>query len=448
MVLPIMLKAKLFAIVFVISAACAAPAMAQMVIDFDQAMQMAKENNRQLKLLKADSEFARLQVKEAYSGAYPVVNAVGSYSRNILIPKLEQDFEMNGEKASFKMELGRDNNYYGSVTLDQPLWIAGKIGLAIKIAKIYQDLAETGVAKGEKDLRFQVTQAFYGVIVTNEFKNLTVKTEEQIKSHLKNAQAMFDQGVVSEYDLLRAEVELANFHPTVTASEEASKMAREGLRILLGLEPAQEFTLKGELSEITPDQIDLEDAVIFAEQNRIDYMQLGLQKKMYTQLLKIEQRSQYWPSFFLSMAYTRQAQETDQTLYDNYFWSEGLSAGVSVTVPLFDGFKTRSRVQMAKVNLKKNDLMTMQAKDGIRLEIKSAFSKLYEAQDKLHASRKAAAQADKGYAIAEVRYQEGLSTQVELLDARLAQTQAQTSLLSAKFDLIVANAELKKAMGF
>jgi len=103
---------------------------------------------------------------------------------------------------------------------------------------------------------------------------------------------------------------------------------------------------------------------------------------------------------------------------------------------------------MAKVDLKKNELMMMQAKDGVRLEIKSALSNLYEAQDKLTASHKAAAQADKGYAIAEVRYQEGLSTQVELLDARLAQTQAQTSLLAAKFDLILANAELKKAMGF
>ena len=418
----------------------------ELVIDFEKAMDLAMKQNKQIRMLKADNEYANLQVKEAYSGAMPVINAIGSYSRYLVIPEMESDFVMDGKPVSFKMALGRKNNYYGSITLDQPLWIAGKIGIAIKIAKLYKEVAEKRVALGEDELKLQVTQVFYGVIVAAEFMDLTKQTENQIESHLRNAKAMFEEGVISEYALLRAEVELANFHPTVTASREAYKMAMEGLRIVLGLEPEEGFTVQGRLEDISPETIELEQALEIAYDSRPDLQQISLQKEMFDQLLQIEQRNQYWPSFFLSLAYTRQAQD-DNFEFDNYFWGDGVSAGISVAVPLFDGFKTKSRVQMAKINLKKNGLLTMQVRDGIRMEIKSALSRIYEAQDKLNASQKAVMQAEKGYRIAEVRYQEGISTQVELLDARLAQTQAQTSELAAKYELIVAEAEFNKAIG-
>ncbi|MBC8277252.1 MAG: TolC family protein [FCB group bacterium] len=428
------------------------PAMAQtMVIDIDQAMELALENNKQLKMLKVDNDYANLQVKEAYSGAMPVVSAVGNYSRNFIIPEMVTDFVMTDSAGSsipmsLRMAMGRENNFYGGITLHQPLWIAGKIGIAIKIAKIYRQISETGVEKGEKDLRLQVTQAFYGALLGKEYKRLTKDAEKQIESHLKDARAIYAEGLVSEYDLLRAEVELANFHPQVTAAVEAHKMALEGLRIVLGLAPDTEFEPAGELSEITPNDIELEEAVSAAKDSRADFRQLSLQKQMLDQLLMIEQRNLYWPSFFLSLSYTQQAQE-DNFAFDDYFWGDGLAAAVSVSVPLFDGFKTKSRIQMAQINLKKSLLMNSQLEDGVRFEIISSMSRLNEARDKLSASRKAVQQAGKGYAIAEVRYQEGISTQVELLDARLAQTQAQTTELAARYDLILANASLRNAMG-
>lgn len=432
-------------IILIISIAL--PALAQtMVIDFDKAIDLALQNNQQLKMLKADQEYADLQVKEAYSGAMPVVSAVGSYSRNLVIPMIEGDFVVGGQTTTFKMPQGRENNYYGAIQLDQPLWIAGKIGIAVKIAKIYRQISAAGVEKGGKDLRLQVTQAFYGALMGKEFLKLSTDAENQIQAHLKDARAMYAEGLVSEYDLLRAEVELANFHPQVTAAQEACKMALEGLRIVLGLAPDAEFELSGELSEITPAGIELDEAVSAARELRSDFRQLGLQRQMLDHLVKIEERNLYWPSFFLSLSYTRMAQEKDFS-YGDYFWSDGLTAGFSVAVPLFDGFKTKSRIQMAKINLKKNLLMNSQLEDGVRFEIISAMSRLNEARDKLSASRQAVQQAGKGYAIAEVRYQEGISTQVELLDARLAQTQAQTTELAARYDLILANASLRNAMG-
>ena len=422
------------------------PAGAVLQVDFQTAMELALKNNRGLKLLKVDSQYADLQVKEAYSAAYPTINAIGSYSRNIIIPEMESDFEMNGERMSFRMALGRENNFFGQIELQQPLWIAGKIGLGVKIAKIYRDIADYGIDQGESDLKMLVTQAYYTALLAEEMHRLTVETEGQIANHLKNAEAMFAEGVVSEYDKLRAEVELANFQPQVTAAEEGWKTALEALRIVIGLKPDEEFELTGELEEEIPGEVEIDAAVLRAIQNRVDYKQLALGGKMLNHILEVEKRNQYWPNFFLTVGYQLQAQEEDFDLND-YFWGEGLSAGIAVSIPLFNGFKTKNRIQMAKVDLKRQAIITSQVEEGIRMEVKTAVWHLEQALDKLTASRKAVQQAEKGYAIAEVRYESGISTQVELLDARLAQTQAQIGELSAKFDIILAKAALERAMG-
>jgi outer membrane protein TolC len=180
--------------------------------------------------------------------------------------------------------------------------------------------------------------------------------------------------------------------------------------------------------------------------NRSDFQQLSSQKKMLNQLLKLEKRNQYWPNIFFSATLKRQAQE-DNLEFDNYFWGDGLSAGVSVQIPLFDGFKTRSRIQQAKINLKKNEIMLDQVEDGIRMEVKTAVWDLQKAYEKLQSSHKAVQQAEKGYSIAEVRYASGISTQIELLDARLVQTQSRVNELYALFDLMSTKAAYERALG-
>lgn len=415
---------------------------APLEIDFDKAMELAKVNNRNLKLLRMEREIADLQVREAYATALPVVNATGSYSQNLWIPIIRVDTPF----GSFDFPQGRTHNYFGSVKLEQPIWLAGKVGIALKIAKIYREISRLGLAQGEADLRMQITQGFYGAILAREYQHLTIETEAQLNKHFKNVQAMYDQGLASEFDKLRAEVELANYQPQVIAAKESWKTAMESLRIMLGLDPTDEIILIGELDEIVPGEVEVDGAVNNALENRSDYKQLGIQKGILQQQLKLEKRNQFWPNIFFSFEYQRLAQENNLD-FNDYFWSEGLIAGVGVQIPLFNGFKTSSKIQQVKVNLKRHAVATQQVEEGIRLEVKTSAWKLEEAREKLKAARKAVQQAEKGYAIAQVRYSNGISTQLELLDARLAETQAKIGELTARYDIIAAQASLRRAIG-
>ena len=431
------------AMAFILFSVLILPAFAVRQIDFEQAMKLALENNKNLKMLKMDTEFADYQVKEAYSAAMPVVNAVGSFSHNFEIPEVR--FEIPG-MGTFTFPQGQENNYYSAIDVQQPIWIAGKVGIALKIAKLYREISVLGASQGESDLKLQVTQAFYGTILAKEFYNLAVNTEKQLNNHLMNVKSMFEQGVVSDYDRLRAEVEVANFRPQVVQAEEAWKTAKEALRIVMGLSPTDEFEPTGGIEKISVSDIDIDKTIEEAMNSRSDYQMLGIQQQMLSELLTIEQRNQYWPNLFASLSYSYMAQENDFKFSD-YFWSDGLAVGVGIQIPLFDGFKTKNRVQQAKINIKKQDLILGQVKDGIIFEIKTAAWKLHEASEKLKASRVAVTQAEKGYSIAEVRYANGISTQIEVLDARLAETQAKIGELSALYELVTAKAALNRAVG-
>ena len=100
----------------------ASSSQAVMKLDFEQAWELAKEHNRNLKLLKMDKKFADLQVKEAYSAAMPSISAMGNYYYNFIIPELRTEFTMNGQKTEFVMALEKEHNYYGAIQLDQPIW--------------------------------------------------------------------------------------------------------------------------------------------------------------------------------------------------------------------------------------------------------------------------------------------------------------------------------------
>jgi len=398
------LKILKLAIVVAFLLASVLPAFAIRQINFKQAMKLALENNKNLKMLRMDTELADYQVKEAYSAAMPVVTAMGSFSHNFEIPEVR--FEIPG-MGTFTFPQGQENNYYSAIDVQQPIWIAGKVGIALRIAKLYREISILGASQGESDLKMLVTQAFYGVILAKEFSDLAVNTEKQLNNHLNNVKSMFEQGVVSDYDRLRAEVEAANFRPQVLQAEEAFKTAKEALRIVIGLSQEEEFEATGGIEEISASDVDIERTIEEALKSRADYQMLGIQQQMLGELLTIEQRNQYWPNLFGSVTYSYLAQENDFKFGD-YFWSDGLAVGLGIQIPLFDGFKTKNRIQQAKINIKKQDLLLGQVKDGIIFEIKTSAWKLQEATEKLRASRQDVAEAEKGYSIAEVRYSNGI----------------------------------------
>jgi outer membrane protein len=170
------------------------------------------------------------------------------------------------------------------------------------------------------------------------------------------------------------------------------------------------------------------------------------QRMIQRRLLAIERRSLYWPTLYGSASVTWQT-ESDNLNFQDYNWARSAAAGLTLSIPLFDGFATPARIQEVRSDLRSLDYQETDLRQAIRNEVENAHNELQRALKALEVQEKNLAQAEKGYEIAEVRYASGLSTQLELLDAELQVNQARVNRLRALYELTIARYALARATG-
>ncbi|RJP73781.1 MAG: TolC family protein [Candidatus Zixiibacteriota bacterium] len=422
------------------STAAAQPQALQ--LSYEEAWELARAENAQIQQAQAGVDRAAAQVGEAVAGALPQVTANGFYKRNFIIPETEVEF--GGETARFQFE--KRNLFTGSVELSQPLYVAGRVGKALQIARLYRQASREQVAVSQAQVRLEVTRLYFGTVLARNWEEVARETYEQMLQHVERVETMLQQGMVSEYDLIRSRVQASNFLPEVIAAENARQVAHEALAIALGLPPNQPLELTDGL-EAYPDQEFPEgDLYALALERRPELRQLDLQEQIQRKLIIIERHGVLWPNLYLTGGYSQTAQESDFEIGD-YFWSRNLYAGLSLTIPLFDGFRARNRAQIAQVDLRLVEIQQNLARKGINLEIVQARSSLEEARKNVAAQEEGVELARKALQIAQVQYANGLATQLEVMDAQLALNQARMNLLNARYALITAQAELVRALG-
>ncbi len=416
-------------------------------LDWNDAWQLALEQNRALQLSREEVIKSRQKVREAYSAAMPTLNAVGLYTRNIEVPVFFIGMPDESDNMTVQpIKIGMENSYRGILELQQPIYVAGKIGLALRIAKNYLALTKTIETQTLQNLRLGLAQSYYGAILAGELVQVQQQALEQAQRHRDRTQLLFEQGTVSEYDNIRAEVGAANWEPLVLEAENNYRNALLQLQLLLGLSPEDSLTLTGSFDSNRglPESLGITVERAFAQ--RPDLEAITHQRMMHQRLLTIEQRSLFWPSLYGSASVTWQT-EADDFGFGDYSWTRSAAAGLTLSIPLFDGFATPARVQEVRSDLRSLDYQETDLRQSIHNEVESAHNELLRAQKALEVQQKNLAQAERGYEIAGVRYENGLSTQLELLDAELQVNMARVNRLRARYELTIARFALARAVG-
>lgn len=431
-------------------------------LDWDTTWKLALEKSEQIAAAKDEIGKADHQVGEAYSAAMPTVNVTGVLQHYFMIPEMIMilpgalmgagEDSGSGESSPppgdfrLKTKRGTENTANLALELNQPLYTGGKLGIALELAKIYSEISKLGLEVTREDLRLSLVQIFYGALLTEEYMKISNEAITQAERHYKQAQNLFDQGMVSEYDLIRANVAVANLRPQVLEAETARDMAYKGLLNMIGLDVDAEIKLTGDL-ELAPEALlDYDSAVKAAISNRKEFTQLGLQADLYEGQYKIENHSTLWPNVILNMKYETMAQADDMK-FNKYEFLGGFGGSLIVQIPLFDGFASKHRSETARINkravLRKKDLL----EKGVKIQVFEAQGNYRKAAERLNAAKETLGQAQRGSQIAEVRYKEGVGTQLELLDAELQVNNSKVNVLQAQYDLRVAEATFRRALG-
>ena len=416
-------------------------------LDWNDAWQLALEQNRVLLRSREEVMKARQKVREAYSAAMPSISAVGLYTRNIESPVFYMGMsDSTGRVSTIAIQIGLDNSNRGMLELQQPIYVAGKIGLALRIAKSYLQLSKAIDRQTLQDLRLGLAQSYFGTLLASELTRVQNQALEQARKHRDRTELLFEQGTVSEYDKIRAEVGAANWEPTVLEAENGFRQALLQLQLLLGLSAEDSLELAGTFETNRTPPEPLEETIVRAMAQRSELEAVTYQRMIQRRLLAIERRSLYWPSLYGSASVTWQTEATDWK-FENYEWTRSTAAGLTLSIPLFNGFATPARIQQAQADLRSLDYQESDLRQTIRNEVESAHNEVSRALKAVEVQEKNLSQAEKGYDIAQVRYESGLSTQLELLDAELQVNMARVNRLRALHDLTIARFALARAVG-
>jgi outer membrane protein len=411
-------------------------------LNLDQCLQTAYHNNQTLLQLEEKINSASYKIEEARSGFYPQFSFDASYTRLGNIPEFETPALTFGDLQipAISIKSGTENNYNLKLSYQQPLFTWGKIRNGYNVSQHGLALSRETYRLNKQEVKFNVVSLFYNIILARDLIKVREESISSLQDHLKTVQDRYDKGYASEFDVLRAKVQLANAQPPLVQAKNLYKTALDNLKNLLGIALTDSIMVEGELV-YEPMEVNQSQAEEYALKNRSELNQIRQQKRISQLSLAIAKAGNK-PSIVgaANLLYERPFYSIDE-------WKTDWNVTLALNIPLFDGFLTRSKVRQAKSDLKQLDVSESQLEDYVKLEITQAISDLNLAQENILSQQENVNQAKESLRIANVQYQNGVLTNLELLDTEFALTVAETNYLQALSDYTIAKAKFEKAIG-
>jgi HAE1 family hydrophobic/amphiphilic exporter-1 len=391
-----------------------------------------------------DEKRASGVVREARAGALPSLTLAGTYQRNFDKPV----FFVTSDSTTTKLEIGGDLETAGQLRLDQVLYAFGRVGNAVKYAAIYKNIASLGVENARSEVAYAAREAYYRVLLMDKVTGIELQSLEQAHGHLTEVEQKYAQGTASRFDLLRAQVEVKNREPGVIQAENNLALSIEDLKRIVGLDSAGEIVLTDSLA-YQATEVTEEGAIAEALAHRPEILSLELNVDGKKKLLAIEKAGMF-PILGLYGQIQFQGQSGKDDLLGSFEKGNratSTSAGVALSIPIFDGLRTRGRVAQARAGLRHSEYQLQEARKGIRLEVSKAVRDMASLKKEYESQVATVGLAEEAYRIAQTRFRSGLSTQLELTDVETALDFAKTNFAQTLYKHNVAVANLERALG-
>lgn len=415
-------------------------------LDLNTAREITLKNNPSLKLAREGVKKSGKQVIEARGNLLPSVNAYSNLQHAWELPTMimNNPFAPGSGKLYFKM--GTENTIASGININQPVFTGGTIWNGYQISKLAYKISESQLKTTEQKVLSDLTSSYYGVLFSKSVLTVSEEALQSAEVNLVQVQNFFNAGKSSRFDVLRAEVQVANMRPMVVSAKNNYRLAESRLRMVMGIDESVDLnyieSLELKHSELTKKT--LAELIEIALMSRPEMMMMKDQKQIAKRQLTIS-KAAFMPSIVLGTAYQYQGQRDDfKFVSDDFFKS--FNSSISINIPLFSGFKNSAKLQQAKIAIKESRHQEESLKNGIILEVKSAYFTMKEAEEKVETQIKTIEQAREALRLANLMYAEGASTQLDVLNANLALNQAKLNYQQSLFEYNVALANLKKSI--
>lgn len=412
-------------------------------ITLDQAVDIALNDNATIKI--ADAEIARQEYvrKETVGGLMPNLSANGSYTYNMMNPVMYlPDFTGKTDEMT-AARLGFDNNMGAGVNMALPIFMP-TLYKTLQLNE-QQMLAAVEMARASKiELTSQVKKTYFSVLLGERSLQVVKDNIYYAGIIVDNSRNSYEQGIISEYDLITAEVQLSNLMPTLTQIENSVRNSRMLLNMLLSL-PLDTIL---EMQEALVDYLNVVNgnnqyAVDLSENTQLK--QLEIQMDMMDKQLEL-QRATRLPTLN-AVAQYQFASQTNQFFSHDYKSYGMASAGLQLQIPIFAGFSRTSKEKQIKNSISQLAMQRDYAEDNMNLEARTALSNMMRSKAQVESNMVAQTQAEKGYKISKTRYDVGGGTIIEVNSAQMALLQSNLNYAQSIFDYMSAKIDYEKVIG-
>lgn len=410
---------------------------ATLELDLEETIQRALLTNPSVKI----AEYNRKAAKADYSAAKGARGISISLSHDSGRGGYA-DYAMRSVNGGTKIwTKGIGNSHSNSITASLPIFTGGELQGQIGQAKANYRSMLSAEEQAYNEMKETATTGYFNMLNATNMKALRQESVDRLQAHLDNVIAQYNVGIVARADVLRSEVELANAQQNYITASNQYDVAEATLNNIIGTPLGTTLLLKDRL-QYEPYENDMAYCLAYSEQHRPELKQAEYAIDSAEAALVVA-RSGHMPKVYANASNNWGGNGSDWPGDDDENWSVGVTASMNV----FDSGVTWSKIHAAQENLAKAKESQRQIKDNVELEVRTDYLNLREAEKRITTTQVAVASAEEDYHIAVVRYQAGVGTNIDVMDAQEALTQAKTNYYQALYNYNTSKAALNTSMG-
>lgn len=434
--------------------------MTTMRLTLQEAIDLALSENPTIKVADLEVERYDYVRKETLGNLYPSISASGTYTYAVVKSEISKG-----------LSFGADNTIAAAAEVGLPL-VVPAVWRSIKLTKIQMENAVEQARASRIDMVNAVKKAYYNILLAEQSLEVLRSSEATVSKTVEDTRVQYEHGLASEYNLLTAEVQLSNLQPSIIQTANSIDVAKRLLKMYLSLPENIDIALVGTLDDFRDAILNGGEELSTDISENSTLKQLDIQSELLKQNLKLTQTSRMptlaafgqfafsgndmqRPDFSAMMGGGAAGGATGSTgnagtaeaVKNSFYWQHPISVGLSLSVPIFSGFKNTNKVRQVRNQIRQLELQREYVAKSTDVQVRSSINALLTAREKMFANEKTVAQAQKAYDISNTRYKAGAGTILELNTAELSLTQAKLNYSQAIYDYISAKADYDQIVG-
>ena len=410
-----------------------------LTLTLDKALEIALDENPTIKVAAEEIALKKVASKEAWQSLLPEASLNGSLDHTI------KAAEMKLNDMSFKMGQDGTNTANAGLSINLPLF-APAVYWAMSMTKTDIELAVEKSRASELDLINQVTKAYYQLMLAQDSYEVLQGSYKLAEDNFNVVNAKYQQGAVSEFDKISAEVQMRSIKPNVISAANAVTLAKLQLKVLMGI--TADVDIK------TDDNLTNYESMLFANQlkeedmsleNNTTMKQFELNMKLLEKNVK-SLKTNFMPTLSMSFSYQYQSLYNPNINFFDYTWSNSSSLMFNLSIPLYRA-SNFTKVKSARIQMRQLDWNRIDTERKLNMQVVSYRNNMTASSEQVVSNKENVMQAEKAVQIAGKRYEVGKGTVLELNSSQVSLTQAQLTYNQSIYDYLVSKADLDQVLG-